>query len=72
MFTLPNDTDHLVEWIRLISGAAPNTPAVYYHIPICTKVTCKSYSYPSPERSEGLGYKNLIVGIARIMPVIGG
>lgn len=39
MFNLPNDTDHLVQWIKHISGAAPNTPAVYYHIPICTKVT---------------------------------
>ena len=45
MFTLPNDVDHLVQWIKNISGAAPNTPAVYYHIPICTKVTCKFMIY---------------------------
>ena len=41
MFTVPNDVDHLVQWIKLIAGAAPKTPAIFYHIPICTKVTCK-------------------------------
>ena len=41
MFTVPNDTDHLALWIKHVAGAAPKTPAVYYHIPVCTKVTCE-------------------------------
>ena len=50
MFTVPNDTDHLAQWIKHVAGAAPKTPAVYYHIPVCTKVTCERITpYEKPK-----------------------
>ena len=58
MFTVPNDTDHLVQWIKHVAGAAPNTPAIYYHIPICTKVTCKSMSIQGSTNRRAPGCVN--------------
>jgi len=38
MFTFPQNVDQLVDWVKEIASAAPNTPCLYYHIPKFTKV----------------------------------
>ncbi|RWS11324.1 dihydrodipicolinate synthase-like protein [Dinothrombium tinctorium] len=34
----PKDESELVEYLKLIASAAPNTPLIYYHFPACTHV----------------------------------
>ncbi|RWS18362.1 dihydrodipicolinate synthase-like protein [Leptotrombidium deliense] len=36
----PKNAADLVKYLKLIADAAPNTPLVYYHIPILTYVNC--------------------------------
>ena len=54
MFTFPQNVDQLVEWVKEIASAAPNTPCLYYHIPKNTKVECKHFKIllPSFSRSK--------------------
>jgi len=41
MFTFPQNVDQLVEWVKKIASAAPNTPCLYYHIPKIQKLNCQ-------------------------------
>lgn len=38
MFVFPKNVDELVHWVSLVAASAPNTPILYYNIPVFTKV----------------------------------
>ncbi|KAL9963668.1 hypothetical protein ACROYT_G027195 [Oculina patagonica] len=48
-FFTPKTLDSLVDYVRQVSLAAPNTPLFYYHIPVMTHIPCK-YMYSSDGR----------------------
>jgi N-acetylneuraminate lyase len=40
LFFRPAGVDQLVDYLALVSAAAPNTPLFYYHLPGFTGVNC--------------------------------
>ncbi|XP_017770414.1 PREDICTED: N-acetylneuraminate lyase-like [Nicrophorus vespilloides] len=38
LYNKPNNNEELIEYLKLVSKAAPNTPLLYYHIPMFTNV----------------------------------
>lgn len=45
LYYKPKNAQQLVDYLKLIGEAAPNTPLLYYHIPSFTNVNSKSITY---------------------------
>lgn len=39
LFNKPKTATELIDYLKLVSKAAPNTPLLYYHLPMWTNVT---------------------------------
>ena len=48
LFNKPSSVDEVVDYLRLVAAAAPNTPLLYYHNPAYTSVS----SEYSPTRAR--------------------
>lgn len=42
LYFKPKTQEELVEYLKLVGDAAPNTPLLYYHIPAFTNVNSKT------------------------------
>lgn len=42
LYIKPTKNEDLVSYLKLVSKAAPNTPLLYYHVPMFSDVRCKN------------------------------
>lgn len=45
LFFRPKETSELVEYLKLVSREAPNTPLLYYHLPSFTGINSKIFFF---------------------------
>jgi len=63
LFFRPAGADQLVDYLSLVSAAAPKTPLFFYHLPGFTGVNCNlSYFFINfKEKINKLFYKKIII-----------